>query len=176
VGRLAGVRPDVVAAPALPYGSSGEHQGFPGTLSIGQAATELVLVELGRSALESFARVLFVCAHGGNVEPVRQAVQTLAAEGRGVRAWWPGWEGDAHAGRVETSLMLALAPDRVALERAAAGNTAPLAELLPVLRAGGVRAASPNGVLGDPAGASAEEGERLLAEAVATLVTFIEGW
>ena len=45
----------------------------------------------------------------------------------------------------------------------AAGNTAPLAELMPALRAGGVAAVSPNGVLGDPAGASAEEGQRLLA-------------
>ena len=58
---------DAVVAPALPYGSSGEHAGFAGTLSLG-AATELALVELGRSA--SFARVLFVCAHGGNAEPL----------------------------------------------------------------------------------------------------------
>jgi len=42
--------PGTVVAPVLPYGSSGEHQDFPGTLSIGAEATELVLVELGRSA------------------------------------------------------------------------------------------------------------------------------
>ncbi|HET7720624.1 MAG TPA: creatininase family protein, partial [Acidimicrobiales bacterium] len=41
---------DVLVAPALPYGSSGEHAGFAGTLSIGAAATELVVVELVRSA------------------------------------------------------------------------------------------------------------------------------
>src|SRR5207302_457628 len=56
--RLAGHR-DVVIAPAVPYGSSGEHSGFPGTLSIGQEATELLLVELVRSA-EAFAGVLLV--------------------------------------------------------------------------------------------------------------------
>jgi creatinine amidohydrolase len=44
--RLAAARPDVLVAPSLPYGSSGEHAGFAGTLSIGQAALEHVLVEL----------------------------------------------------------------------------------------------------------------------------------
>jgi creatinine amidohydrolase len=176
VVRLASARPEVVAAPALAYGSSGEHQAFPGTLSIGRAATELLLVELGRSACLTFARMLLVCAHGGNAEPVSRSVAALQGEGRDVRAWWPDWPGDAHAGRVETSLMLALAPERVALERAAAGDTSPLEELLPVLRSGGVRAASPNGVLGDPAGASAAEGERLLAEAAAALAAFVAPW
>ena len=46
--RLAAARPACVVAPPLPYGSSGEHRGFPGTVSIGQAALELLLVEFGR--------------------------------------------------------------------------------------------------------------------------------
>ncbi|MYR62381.1 creatininase family protein, partial [Streptomyces sp. SID625] len=41
--RLAAVREWVVLAPPVHYGSSGEHAGFPGTLSIGLAATELLL-------------------------------------------------------------------------------------------------------------------------------------
>jgi creatinine amidohydrolase len=72
--------------------------------------------------------------------------------------------------------MLALAPERVRLELAAAGATAPLIELIPALRAGGVRAVSANGVLGDPAGASAAEGEALLADATARLVAVIDEW
>src|SRR5205807_5160572 len=52
--RLAARRPHVVVAPALPYGSSGEHAGFAGTLSIGQAALEHVVIELVRSA-DAFA-------------------------------------------------------------------------------------------------------------------------
>src|SRR5690606_1146798 len=47
--RLAAARGDVVVAPALAYGSSGEHAGFPGPPSIGQAALEPVAVELVRS-------------------------------------------------------------------------------------------------------------------------------
>jgi creatinine amidohydrolase/Fe(II)-dependent formamide hydrolase-like protein len=65
--------------------------------------------------------------------------------------------------------MLALAPSEVLLDRAAAGDTRPIAELLPELRAHGVRKVSPNGVLGDPTGASAAEGKQLLAQLVAGL-------
>src|SRR5438128_1397692 len=79
-------------APALPYGSSGEHAGFPGTLSIGQAALRLVLIELARSY---DGPVLFVCAHGGNAEPVAAAVREVG----NAHAWFPRWGGDAHAGR-----------------------------------------------------------------------------
>src|SRR6202050_3049152 len=77
----------LVVAPPLAYGSSGEHQGFAGTLSIGSDATELVLVELGRSATVDFQRVVLVCAHGGNAVAVGRAVARLAAEGRAVTAW-----------------------------------------------------------------------------------------
>jgi creatinine amidohydrolase len=80
---------------------------------------------------------------------------------------------DAHAGRVETSVMLALAPDDVRLDVAAAGETRPLAEIMAALRSGGVRRVSRSGVLGDPAGASAAEGETLLALMVADLAGVI---
>jgi creatinine amidohydrolase/Fe(II)-dependent formamide hydrolase-like protein len=69
---------------------------------------------------------------------------------------------DAHAGLTETSLMLHIRPDSVHVDLAQAGNTAPIDELLPVLVRDGVRAVSPNGVLGDPDGASADEGRRVL--------------
>jgi mycofactocin system creatininase family protein len=170
-----GVRlPQAVVAPPLPYGSSGEHDGFPGTLSIGQAATEMVLVELGRSAGAAFTTVVVVSTHGGNAVPVQRAVSLLRSEGRDVRAWSPQWQGDAHAGHTETSLMLAIDPHRVHLGSAQPGDTRPLAELLPDLRAGGVRSLSPNGVLGDPTSANREDGDRLLAAAVDDLIGFVK--
>src|SRR5580704_2945851 len=43
--RLASARPDVLIAPPVSYGSSGEHAGFAGTLSIGQQALELLVLE-----------------------------------------------------------------------------------------------------------------------------------
>jgi creatinine amidohydrolase len=173
---LAAARGDVVVAPLLPYGASGEHAGFAGTLSIGTAALTTVLVELGRSASETFNRLLLVSGHGGNAEAVAAAVRTLRAESRDVLPWFPRWEGDAHAGFVETSLQLALSPGLVRLDRAEAGATAPLASLMPALRAGGIAAVSPNGVLGDPAGASASAGSAILASLVDDLRAAVTDW
>jgi creatinine amidohydrolase/Fe(II)-dependent formamide hydrolase-like protein len=72
-------------------------------------------------------------------------------------------------------MMLALAPGDVRLDAAAAGDTRPLTEILSELSAHGVRQVSPNGVLGDPAGASAGEGEHLLSLLVADLSQNVDG-
>jgi creatinine amidohydrolase len=218
--RLAARRGDVIVAPTLAYGSSGEHAGFAGTISIGQEALELMLVELGRSAAETFGHLLIISAHGGNAEPVTRAVARLRNESRDVLLWSSGGRPDpplaaaadsrrkpsagmfpaaarvratdtlpdvqrspapaavtdAHAGRSETSIQLALDPYRVRADLAEPGNLMPITELLPLLRASGVRAASPNGVLGDPAGASAAEGAELLGRLEANLAATVSDW
>ena len=169
----AGRDPDLVVSPALAYGSSGEHEDFPGTISIGQQATEAVLVELGRSTARSFAHTVLVCTHGGNAGPLSRALDRLGAEGHPAAGWSPAWGGDLHAGRTETSLMLAIAPDRVRPGPFEPGARGALAALLPLLRTRGVRAVSPNGVLGDPCGADPTEGAWLLEDAAADLVAFV---
>jgi len=168
----------IAVAPALPYGASGEHAAFAGTLSLGVQALEHALVELVRSA-DHFADVVLVSWHGGNAEAVRRAVARSRADGRAVSRWEPrlGEPGtdirtDVHAGRIETSLMLALAPELVGDQRPA-GPTEPLAALLPALREQGVRAVSANGVLGDARGATADEGRALLDGFVADLSAFL---
>jgi mycofactocin system creatininase family protein len=174
--RLDAARDDVFVAPGLPYGASGEHRGFAGTLSIGQDALEIVITELVRSA-DAFAGVVLVCGHGGNADPLARAAATATGEGRNVLAWAPRFAGgDAHAGRTETSMLLALDAARVRAGAAAPGNTVPIGDLMADLRAGGVASVAPNGVLGDPTGATAEEGERLLAAATGDLVTAVASW
>ncbi|AEH10114.1 MULTISPECIES: mycofactocin biosynthesis peptidyl-dipeptidase MftE [Protofrankia] len=174
--RLARARSWVLVAPALPYGASGEHAGFPGTLSIGQDGVELLLVELVRSA-DAFAGVLLVCGHGGNAAPLRRAVARLRGEGRRVLAWLPGGPADdAHAGRTETSVMLALRGQAVRLDHVEPGVTRPIGELLPALRESGVRAVSPNGVLGDPTGSSARAGTRILDAWAQELAAAADRW
>ncbi|MFF3216071.1 mycofactocin biosynthesis peptidyl-dipeptidase MftE [Streptomyces sp. NPDC002886] len=169
-------RPDVVLAPAVPYGSSGEHAGFPGTLSIGRAAVELLLVELVRSA-DAFGGVVLVSGHGGNAVPLRAAVALLSSEGRNVLAWSPsGDPRDSHAGRLETSVMLALRPGAVRMPDAVPGDVRPLAEVLPALMESGVRAVSPNGVLGNPVGATAREGAAVLTRWTDSLLTSFDAW
>jgi mycofactocin system creatininase family protein len=166
-----------VLAPALAYGASGEHEGFPGTISLGTEALTALLVEYGRSAGRWAGRLLIVNGHGGNLDALRSAGSRLRAEGRDV-AWFPCGVpgGDAHAGRTETSLMLHVEPRAVRAALAAAGETAPIGQLLPRLRAEGVRAVSPDGVLGDPTGASPAEGEQLLAELAARLLAAAGRW
>lgn len=176
-------RPDeaVLVAPVLVYGASGEHQDFPGTCSIGTEALRLMTVELVRSIRTWAERVVLVNGHGGNGQAVRAAVSQLRAEGHTV-AWTPCTASssrgrrDAHAGFTETSLMLHLQPERVRLEHAVPGNLTPIARLLPELVRGGVAAVSVNGVLGDPAGATAAGGARLLEAMAADVARCTRLW
>ena len=155
----------LVLAPTLPYGASGEHEDFPGTLSIGTDALVHLLLELARSAARWIDRVVVINGHGGNVDALERASAALRGEGVDF-AWLPcgaatagdAAETDLHAGHTETSLMLALHADLVDLEAAEPGITAPFGDLISELRRSGVRAVSPNGVLGDPRGATAEAG------------------
>ncbi len=153
----------VLVAPAVSYGSSGEHQSFSGTSSIGSAALQHVIVELVRSMRTWAARVIFVNAHGGNTAALSKATSQMIGEGHDV-----GWvacateEVDLHAGFTETSLMLHIRPASVRLDCAEVGETGSLAQILPLMRAGGVAAVSPNGVLGDPTGSTAGHGADVL--------------
>ena len=51
-----------------------------------------------------------------------------------------------------------------------------LADLMPLLRADGVRAASTSSVLGDPTTATAVEGAALLAELGTALIRQVRAW
>ena len=164
-------------APAIPYGAAGEHQGFPGTVSIGTAALTAVLLECGRSACEWAGRLVFVNGHGGNVAALRSAVGLLRSEGRDV-AWYAcSVEGaDAHAGHTETSVLLHLSPHDVRTEAWCVGNVEPLSDLMPRLRSGGVSAVSAVGVLGDPTTATADEGRRVVDAMVSQCVDMVRRW
>ncbi len=171
--RVHELLPDVGLAPALPYGASGEHAHFPGTLSIGTEALFTVLVEFTRHAAGDWRHVLVVNGHGGNAQALRRAVELMRYEKRSLHVFHAasgGPRADPHAGYRETSLLLHLCPELVHAERAAPGATEPLAELLPRMATGGVRAVSPNGVLGDPTGADAAEGRRSFTEMLDRLV------
>ena len=174
--------PQVGLAPAMPYGASGEHRDFPGTLSIGTEALTAVLVEFVRHASSTWRHVLVINGHGGNAAALAKTAALTRSEGRSLtvhHAASGGDRADPHAGYRETSLMLHLEPAAVRGDRLAAGNTDALTDLLPRLQTGGVRQVSENGVLGDPTGASGEEGRRIfammLAAAMATARPLLDG-
>ncbi len=138
---------------------------------INHAVLADVLIELIRSARDSFLGVVLISAHGGNHHALSLVGERCRSHGEAALIWTasvPG--GDAHAGRTETSLMLAIDPGAVRLDLMEAGCTTPLDALMPRLRAEGVRPISSNGVLGDPRGASADEGVLLLAAMTDDLV------
>ena len=161
-------RDGVALAPALAFGASGEHDAFPGTLSIGTGALTELLVELGRDASRHWGAWLLVNGHGGNADAVSAAAARLGAEGRRCAVFGAAPpSGDAHAGLTETAMLLHLDRAAVRIELAQEGEPRPLSEVIDRLRSTGVRSVSPNGVLGDPRGATAAEGRRLLDELIA---------
>ena len=169
----------ITVLPALAYGASGEHQAFPGTVSMGTDALAATVLEIGRSVAAWAGRLLVVNGHGGNVEALRRAVTRLRYEGRDA-AWLSCRTSedpaDTHAGHAETSLLLHLHPEMVRMDLAEPGCAEPLAQILPVLRSGGVAAVSGNGVLGDPTTATDVEGRRLWELLVADARRRLRAW
>ena len=165
--RLGGNGREVWVAPPVAYGVSGEHQGFPGTTSVGTEVLGLVLVELVCSLATWCTRVVLVNGHGGNDTAVETATAQLRDQGHDVQ-WLAcvAAGADLHAGHAETSLVLHLAPWSVRRDRMVVGDLRTADELRPLLREHGVAAVSPSGVLGDPRGATAEQGARLLDQMV----------
>lgn len=168
--------------PVLSYGFSPEHLGFPGTVTL-SAETLLAQLESVGSALAEAGvrRLVLFNGHGGQIALLQVAARQMQQRctALAVLPWflWSGPTGvieqipepersqGLHAGRLETSLMLALHPELV--------GPLPLPEPLPHPPAGlslegavpsawRTRSISRTGVVGDPAGASAEEGQVLL--------------
>jgi creatinine amidohydrolase/Fe(II)-dependent formamide hydrolase-like protein len=83
---------------------------------------------------------------------------------------------DSRAGRIQTSLTLILAPDDARLDSAEAGAPEPLFARQSRMHVAGVPAGWPSGVLGNPSGASAQEGLLLLWSMVADLVSSVVAW
>ncbi|MGE4649306.1 MAG: creatininase family protein [Myxococcota bacterium] len=180
--RLGARLGDSVTLPTLPVGCSPEHQGFPGTLSLSPATLAALLGDLiAGLARDGFARVFLFSAHGGNCQPLAQALPVLRDAHPGLRldaftdlaalarlqqssAAAFGISAEAaghHAGEFETSILRALRPALVRGEALEAGrlHADPDAQHLfyPDLRA-----EAPMGTVGDPRGASALRAERYL--------------
>ena len=163
----------VVIAPPLSITASGEHAGFPGTISIGTEALVAVIVELVRSC-DWASGVILAHGHGGNLAAVQRATTLLHSEQRNVANWWPHIQGaDAHAGHTETSLMMSICPHLVRMDKLDTGNVQPIREMQRDLQTHGVQAVSPNGILGNARTATAEHGDQLVAMLTEDLRTFI---
>lgn len=166
---------DVLVAPTIAVSASDEHQRFAGTLSIGTDATAAALIALVRSAW--WARgVVIVNGHGGNADALGAVRAALAHTELPVSFWWPrtpdaylpAMATDLHAGHIETSVMLHLAPELVRHDLLHVDASLPdahdpdacdnVSALVTAMREHGVDGVSPTGVIGYPATANATDG------------------
>ena len=204
--RVAQKRGDILVAPTLRPGSSEHHMAFPGTLTLRFEVFVEVLKDYCTSlARQGFKRIYMFSSHGGNVDliaahfpAIAKALSDLALVfmvGSGLGAMQaqiaflkdhgiaPGAAG-VHAGYTETAEMLVVRPDLVDMSRAEPGRSddafysperVRLSQLESFTR--GVHTQAPNGILGDPTGATAEIGEQLLdlrAQLIAGEIATIE--
>jgi creatinine amidohydrolase len=179
-------RLDAFRAPTVRIGCSRHHLAFPGTMSVTEETFQSVVGDLLRGwAGHGFSRIVLLPTHGGNFAPLTAALEQIepldgvkvigigdlgllvqATLGLGAELGVPASEGGLHGGQWETSMMLALRPELVKMDRAVAGYTGDLETALPRFMDEGVHVLTETGVIGDPANASAEHGhlyvERLL--------------
>jgi mycofactocin system creatininase family protein len=163
-------------APTLSITASDEHQGFPGTLSSGTQALTDSVVAICRSA--SWARsICIVNGHGGNADALRKIAAALDHEKISYSIWsLPSYGGsDMHAGHTETSLMLHLNPSLVKAALLESGATGNPTDLIDAMRAGGVSAVAPNGIIGDATTATSAHGKEVLDLYVGSLRSHLSG-
>ena len=184
---------DLWQLPSLPLGLSREHAWASGTLSLSISGMTALLRELAREIVRSLParNLMIVNGHGGNRGLLDLLNYEFKADfqlnscalhmGALMSPVTDAGLPEIHAGRDETSLMLALAPDRVRCERSGLGKRLDDAEVRATILDPGVSwpwssgdpRIADRGVIGDVAGASADHGrailERLLDVAGATL-------
>jgi creatinine amidohydrolase len=181
--RIAG-RLNAFLVPTVRVGFADHHLPFAGTVSVSKDTLRRVAVDYAHGlARHGFRRIVFVPTHGGNFQPLVDAVEechgiagakvmTVVSDfsrdvlregtvGVSLKSGITPEESGAHAGEWETSIMLWLAPTLVRMNAAAPGYVGDMAEgVQRVLRDGvSLDQLSPNGVMGDPRKAQAERGE-----------------
>ena len=184
----------IYALPAVCYGKSNEHVGFPGTLSVSAKTFIAVVRDLGASiAASGFNKVVLYNTHGGNTSLVDVMARDLRAE-FGLRTFSlfgsPGaaFEGVStqertygfHAGEIETAYLLHATPEFVH-PREYTSNYIARVDEQELLKPEGSSAnfawltkdIAPSGVLGDPSPATAQNGERWSNEAAARIAEIL---
>ncbi len=183
---------DGLLLPAIAYGDAWNNEGFAGTLSLHPDTLRAMLLDIGRGLLRAGVRALVIVnGHFGNREPIALAARFLKQESGFpvLHLDYPRLEQIAtevcesepaaptfyHADEVETSMMLALAPELVRMDKAA--REYPVVPELFGLTPMRLDHFCSTGVFGDPTRATAEKGEaivdRIAAESVRLIGVFL---
>jgi creatinine amidohydrolase len=182
---------DGALLPALPFGTSLEHAGFRGTVTLRPETLMRLLQDIARDLeAQAFRILIIVNGHGGNFclgPAVREWNRTDRALKILLVHWWEFCDPaltsnavlDVHAGDFETSVMLAIAPDLVRAERIHETATRPHAgdEEIPLrqsdLNSFGVGHFSLGGAIGDASQATAEKGHAIVAAVRENMLAFV---
>lgn len=192
--RVARELGDALVLPTVRVGYSPHHLGFPGTLSLRASTLEAICTDYGASLAHSgFSTLVLFSGHIGNYPVMREFEARIAAAlapltvivftgSQAILDAWraaaqPSGHGDSvggHADIAETSIMLALHPERVRIDRLVPGyqvstDDALVAHMLDV----GLKALSPNGILGNPIGAVPEIGHACLDAVTGLIADFV---
>jgi creatinine amidohydrolase len=171
--------------PAIGYGEAWSAEDWPGTISLSAETLQRTVEDIGRGVTRiGCAGLVTVNGHFGNRAPIARARLGLPA----LHLDYPGLEAAAaafctskpagpgfyHADEVETSMMLALAPEAVQMDRAVAEYPTfpPEFGREPMQ----LRTFASSGVFGDPRPATAETGEKIIARVMSDSVRLIEDW
>jgi creatinine amidohydrolase len=162
--------------PAVPLGYAWVWKDVPASLTLGFETYMRVI----RDTVDSLSRwgvkaVYIMSGHGSNPQPVKHALRELIHEQIDIKVLYgmyaglatmtqeaesETWHGDLHAEEIETSLMLAIAPELVRMDLAASDYPpAPPDYGKSELSMGHLMR---SGVFGDPTKATAEKGRRWL--------------
>jgi len=172
--------------PGFRIGVSAEHRQFWGTLTLTPELLTETAISVCRSvAFHDLSRIVLVNGHGTNTAPLQEAASRLRTEGIYVFVfnWWQSIasllgelfpDPTAHAGAIETSLMLAIDPTLVRVDRFAEADTAPIwgRYVEGVLVGADAIDFTQKGNVGNPDLASPEKGQSVLAAACDTLGRF----
>ncbi len=188
----------VVALPLQPVGKSNEHIDFPGTLTLSAETLIRLWTEIGDSAARAgVAKLMILNAHGGQPQVADIVARDLRVR-HGMFVVVLNWyrlglpEGlfsadevahGIHAGEIETSMMLHLAPDLVQMEKAAdfrplskdmADDYRYLSPLGPAQLAWQAQDLHPSGAAGNAAAADAERGAQVVEFVAARIVEVLQ--
>ena len=178
--------------PTQALGLSTEHQAFEGTLTLSPETVIALWCEIGASvARAGFKKMLMFNAHGGNVGLMDVVARELRAQ-HGLLVYSSSWYNlpldetalaqfsahehrfGIHGGEIETSMMLALAPDLVDMSQAQnfASSSQERAQRYPVLGNGKsaklgwhIQDYNPSGAVGNAGAATAAKGQALVKSA-----------
>jgi creatinine amidohydrolase len=158
--------------PALPFSCSREHCDFAGTVWLKPATLAAIITDLaGAIHFHGINKLALIVAHGGNWV-IKPTIRELNLDRSGMKIITTSPESgtaeqgkfaELHSGAHETSMILALRPELVKLDRVPPDFAPPQGREF--FDYTGVAAVSPTGVWGAPSQASAKAGEQGLARA-----------